>query len=249
MKKLFTDYKRTDTIICWLKQKRDLSLLLLEGWYRIPVKTKLENLFKVKFLGFYQPISFGKYGGYITHYGTIEKIQKKRRIELFPKDEKHPKRNDDYFKIFLKDINVIKNPLRCKRKRANYFINSTLEKLLNAKEFNDIFNDSYLEEVLWSEIKKNNIVAERQLFVGSGINTYRLDFAAFCKKGNLDIECDGDTYHIHKEKAIKDNNRNNYLTRRGWSILRYTTEQVKHTEDCIEEIKDTIKSKGGPKYT
>ena len=245
MNEVYINYSPSDTIICWLKQKKDLSLLLLEGWYRIPVSTKLDNLFNVEYLGFYQPIVFGKYGGTISHYSKIESIEIKKRLELFPSENKHPKANNDYYKIFVKAINVLKNPLKCKRKRANYFINTTLEKLLNAEEFNDIFNDSLLEDILWKAMKENSIVAERQLYVGSGKNIYRLDFAANCKNGNIDIECDGDKYHTGKEKAAKDNNRNNYLTRKGWSILRFTHEQITNTDKCISDIKETIYKKGG----
>jgi len=238
-------YSPSDTIVCWLKQKRDLSLLLLEGWYRIPVTTKLENLFKVKYLGFYQPHILGKYGGTISHYARIENIEIKKRIELFPNNTRHPKANDDYYKIHIKDINVLKNPLKCKRKRTNYFINTTLEKLLNADEFNNIFNESPLEDTLWNGMKQNNIDAERQYFIRGNNNMYCLDFAAFCKKGNLNIECDGDAYHISKEKAVKDNRRDNYLTKKGWSILRYSTTQLHDTDECVQEIKESIGQKGG----
>jgi len=245
MKTSYKKYVPSNTIVCWLKQKRDLSLLLLEGWYRIPLSTRLSNLHKVKYLGFYQPHVLGKYGGTISHYATIENIEVKKRIELFPNNTRHPKANDDYFKIFVKDINVLKNPLKCKRKRTNYFINTTLEKLLNAAEFNDIFNESPLEDILWNEMKQNNLEAERQYFVRGSNNIYCLDFAAFCKKGNLNIECDGDAYHIGKEKAVKDNRRDNYLSKKGWRILRYSTTQLNDTDECISEIKESITQKGG----
>jgi very-short-patch-repair endonuclease len=200
---------------------------------------------KVKYLGFYQPHVFGKYGGTISHYAKIESIEIKKRIELFPKNTRHPKANGDYYKIYVNDINVLKNPLKCKRNRANYFINTTLEKLLNAEQFNDIFNESPLEDVLWEGMKQNSIAAERQFFIRSYNNIYCLDFATFCEKGNLNIECDGDAYHISKEKAVKDNQRDNYLTKKGWSILRYSTTQLQDTDDCISEIKESIYRKGG----
>lgn len=245
MNKLSLKYSTSNTIVCWLKQKRDLSLLLLEGWYRIPVSTKVDNLFSMEYLGFYQPHIFGRYGGTISHYAQIESIEVKKRIELFPNNPHHPKANDDYFKIFVKDLNVIKNPLKCKRSRRNYFINTTLEKLLNAEEFNDIFNESPLEDILWEGLKQNNIAAERQFFVRGSNNIYCLDFAAFCKKGSLNVECDGDAYHISKEKAVNDNRRDNYLTKKGWSILRYSTTQLQDTDECISEIRESISRKGG----
>ena len=245
MKRSDIKYSPSNTIVCWLKQKRDLSLLLLEGWYRIPVSTRLDNLFKVKYIGFYQPHIFGKYGGTISHYAKIDRIEVKKRVVLFPKENKHTKANDDYYKIYVKDINVLKNPVKCKRSRRNYFINTTLEKLLNAEEFNDIFNESPLEDILWEGMKEKSIAAERQFFIRGNNKYYCLDFAAFCRKGNLNIECDGDAYHIDKEKAVKDNKRDNYLTKKGWSILRYSTTQLQDTDECVAEISEAISKKGG----
>ena len=140
---------------------------------------------------------------------------------------------------------MLKNPLRCKRSRRNYFISTTLEKLLNAEEFNDIFNESPLEDILWEGMKEKSIAAERQLFIRGNNKFYCLDFAAFCRKGNLNIECDGDAYHIDKEKAVKDNKRDNYLTKKGWSILRYSTTQLQDTDECVAEISEAISKKGG----
>ncbi|MFA5011122.1 MAG: DUF559 domain-containing protein [Ignavibacteria bacterium] len=70
-------------------------------------------------------------------------------------------------------------------------------------------------------------------------------FAAFCRKGNLNVECDGDAYHINKDKAIKDNKRDNYLTKKGWSILRYSTAQLEDKDECVAEIREAITKKGG----
>jgi len=245
LKKLNLKYSPSNTIVCWLKQKSDLSILLNDGWYRIPVKTNLENLHKVKYLAFYQSWAFYKSAYFIKHYGTIEKIKIAKRTELFPNEKLNEKSNDEYFKIKMKDMNILETPIPSKRSRRIIFINTTLEKLLSATEVNDLFNESPLEDSLWNEMKQNNIVAERQFFIRSSKNMYCLDFAAFCKKGNLNIECDGDSYHISKEKAVKDNRRDNYLTKKGWSILRYSTTQLNDPEECISEIRESIQRKGG----
>jgi len=245
LKKLNTKYYPSDTIVCWLKQKNDLSILLNEGWYRIPVKTKLENLFKVKYLAFYQSYAFGKNSCITKHYGTIDKIKVVKRNELFPKEKPNQKSNDEYYKIKMKDMNILDTPIPSKRARRIIFINTTLEKLLSATEVNDLFNESPLEDIVWKGMKENNIVAERQYFVSGGKNLYCLDFAAFCKNGLLNIECDGDSYHINKEKAVLDNKRDNYLTKKGWSILRYSTSQLDEVDDCISEIRESIYRKGG----
>jgi len=245
LEKLNLKYTKSDTIVCWLKQKIDLSILLNEGWYRIPVKTKLENLYKVKYLAFYQSYAFYKSAYIIKHFGTIDKIEIVKRQELFPNEKSNPKSNDEYYRIKMKDMNILDTPIPSKRNRGIIFINTTFKKLLTASEVNDLYNESPLEDILWIGLKENKIVAERQYFITGGKNLYCLDFAAFCKKGSLNIECDGDSYHVNKEKAIKDNKRDNYLTKKGWSILRYSTTQLQDTDDCISEIKESIYRKGG----
>jgi very-short-patch-repair endonuclease len=222
-----------------------MSILLNEGWYRIPVKTKLDNLTEATYLAFYQSYAFGKSKCLIKHYGTIDNIKKVKRYELFPEEKPNPKTNDNYYKIKMKDMNILDTPIPSKRARKIIFINTTLVKLLTATEINDLYNDSPLENILWDEMKGNRIVAERQYFIYSGKNKYCLDFAAFCNKGNLNIECDGDAYHISKEKAVKDNKRDNYLTKKGWSILRYSTTQLNNPDECISDIKESIYRKGG----
>ncbi|MCI0472611.1 MAG: endonuclease domain-containing protein, partial [Ignavibacteria bacterium] len=225
--------------------KWDLDILLYNGCYRIPVKTKLEDLFKVKYLAFYQSHAFGKFACIIKHYGTIDKIKVCKRFELFPNEKPNPKSDYEYYKIRMKDMNILENPIPSKRSRRIIFISTTLKKLLDAKEVNDLFNDSPLEDKMWSGLKENNIVAERQFPIVAGKNLYSLDFAAFCKKGSVNIECDGDAYHIGKDNAVKDNKRDNFLTRKGWSILRYSTSQLEDMGSCISEIYETIKRHGG----
>jgi very-short-patch-repair endonuclease len=242
--KLFR-YPPVDMLVCLLKYKNDLDILLNEGWYRIPVKTKLDNLFKVKYLSFYQSSVYGINAFKIKHYGTIDKIEIVKRYELFPKEKRNDKSNDEYYRIKMKDMNILENPIPSKMSRRMVFIKTTFEKFISAKELNDLFHESPLEDKLWKGMKENELVAERQFFLNYGKNRYNLDFAAFCKKGLIDIECDGDTYHINKEKAVLDNKRDNFLTKKGWSILRYSTSQLNNADECIEEIREVMRNKGG----
>jgi len=241
-----TKYSPVDTIVCWLKSTDDLSILLTQGWYRIPVSTKLDELLKIKHLAFYQSHHFGKESMIIKHYGTIRNIVVKKREELFPDEAINPKTGTMYYKIRMKDMNILDKPIFSRRARRVIFMNTTLEKLLIAGELNDLYHGSPLEDIFWSEFKAHSIDAERQYHFGTPKNHYFLDFAAFCRQGNLDIECDGEKYHSRFDKVVKDYKRDNYLTKKGWSILRYSTNQIiAETSYCIDEIKETIMSKGG----
>ncbi len=234
-------YPKTDMIVCWLKYKRDLAILLNEGWYRIPVTTELSELYKVTYLSFYQPTVFGNLKFQTQYYGKVSNITVVKRKKLFPFEKPNFKSNLDYYKIELSDLDKLKDPIISKRNRKVIFVDTTIEKFLTAKELNDLFHGSPLEDKLWAEFKKKKIDSERQYTFGA----YKLDFASFCKRGRLNVECDGDSYHANKEKAKGDNIRNNYLTRKGWSILRYSTDQLNNPDECVGEIIETIKRKGG----
>jgi very-short-patch-repair endonuclease len=75
------------------------------------------------------------------------------------------------------------------------FIPTTLAKLENAEQINDLFDGSPLEDKLWQTLKQHRILAERQWKILVARQRYYLDFAVFCRKGKLAIETDGYTYH------------------------------------------------------
>ena len=106
--------------------------------------------------------------------------------------------------------------------------------------------ESALEEKLWYELKKKKIEAERQYLTGEGKERYYLDFAIFCKNGKINVECNGDFWHSQKSQIYKDNQRDNYLTSKGWSVLRFGSREInKSLEICSGLINKMANRKGG----
>ena len=100
---------------------------------------------------------------------------------------------------------------------------------------------------MWNALKEDEIPAERQweLLLESG--NYFLDFAIFCEKGFVDVETDGDSYHIGVEQSKSDNLRNNHLESNGWHVLRFNTQAIleQMKSYCIPTIKDMTDRLGG----
>ncbi len=95
----------------------------------------------------------------------------------------------------------------------------------NLKEFSrQLRNNSTLAEVLlWQELKAGQVKGykfNRQKPLGKFI----VDF--YCKKLNLVIEVDGDS-HDHEEAVIKDQVRQDKLTKLGLSFLRFDDIDIK----------------------
>lgn len=102
-------------------------------------------------------------------------------------------------------------------------------------------NQTPAEKILWHEIRKRNIGGEKFLrqfpiFIIQGLNRkawYIADF--YCAKHKLVIEVDGP---IHLLKKEYDNNRDIVMKEWGFSILRFTNDEVINDLDNVIEKLD-----------
>jgi very-short-patch-repair endonuclease len=218
-----------------------------ERWYHIPVESAPKNAVVAEYLGFYFPSVFGKKLQYkVNFYAKIKKVDTVKRIELFPKEKEHKRANRDYLQFHLGKIEELPKPIPSLRWRRIVHIPTSCEKLFNAEEINDLYDTSPLEDKMYLEMKKREITAERQVYVKANNRFYCLDFGIFCKKGDIDLECDGEKYHILPEALAKDRERNNELTSFGWRILRFSGKEINQTlKNCFVKIERTIGNLGG----
>lgn len=239
-------HQRGEVLVAVVKHKRDMAILKEEGWYRIPVSTAPRR-WPPKWIAFYQGAQWGQERG-INYYAPVKEIRRALRCELFPNEIPSQKSNKAYFQIFVGPLQKLSRPLLSRRPRVIVFIPTTWQKFITAAEINDLYDDSPLEDSLWTELKRLGISAERQWRVQvKSKHYYYLDFALFCQKGKIDIETDGDLWHIGRPHSTADNKRQNDLTAAGWHILRFDTHQIREeiTSYCISKVTETISEYGG----
>lgn len=218
-----------------------------EKWYHIPVESAPKNADSVEHVAFYFPKAFGEKNQYkVLYYAPVLGIETKKRFELFPEEPGHPRAHKDYFQFHLGNIKELPKPIPSKNWRRIIHIPTSLEKLLHAEEINDLWDTSPLEEKMHQELKKRWIEAERQYYVNVNGQFYCLDFGIFCKKGSIDLECDGEKYHTLPNALTRDRERNNKLTSFGWSVLRFSGKEIRQSaSNCFKTIERTIKNLGG----
>lgn len=130
---------------------------------------------------------------------------------------------------------------------AHCFIETTDQKLFSATEINDLFRGNHLEEKLYDALKAARIPVEREFHVQVEKHHCFLDFAVFCKDGKINIECDGG-YHDHMPFVDSDRGRNNLLQSAGWSVLRFSANDVcYHMDKNLALVAETIAQYGGLK--
>lgn len=238
--------EKQEVLIALLRDKKDFSILQTEGWYRIPVEHTPRRWPPV-YIGFYQPKAFGADAYRIRYFGKVTKIERVQRRELFTNEFESARSNNLYHRIQLERLEPLPHAIPSRLARSVVFIPTTWDKFIRADELNDLFDESLLEDLLWDELKRRNILAERQWPVFKNDLNYRLDFAFFCNNGKLNVETDGDTWHLEKKRVASDNRRNNDVEAQGWHVLRFNTKQIKEecAEYCLPRIQDTISTLGG----
>lgn len=235
-----------DLLVGVLPTKRDLQIALNEGWYRIPVDTAPKRCFPPRWLAFYEGKSVRDDVG-IHRFAEVTGIELATREELIPgHDLDRSKAGRAYHRLWLGPIHERTRPVVFPRPRPFSFLQTTKRRFDAAVTVNDLFADSPLEDILWRAFKDHGIAAERQWPERVRRRNYFLDFALFCIAGKIDVEADGDTYHITTEQAPRDNERNNELAGFGWSVLRFESERIRQRlPSCIDRVMETIQRLGG----
>ncbi len=230
-----------------MPRKNLWDVICEKRWYHIPVKSAPDNVSLAEFIAFYFPKIFGEEERYkVNHYAQVRAVDIVKRVKLFPGEPKHKGAHEDYFQFHLGEIKRLPHPIPSKRWRRIVHIPTSRQKLFSAEEINDLYDTSPLEEKVYREMKRRRIDAERQVFVQVAGRVYCLDFGIFCRNGDIDVECDGEKYHILPDALTRDRERNNQLTSFGWHVLRFSGKEINWTlANCFKVIEKTISNLGG----
>lgn len=237
-------------LVAVLNNAPDLKTATEASWYRIPIPSAekwLSHRWPPHWLAFYQTKAFGPEAFAINYYARIREIRTATRQQLFPGEPPGPKSTQHYFQFLLEPLQKLQVPIPSKRWRRIVFIPTTWGKFTHAEEINDLYDESPLEDLLWSRLKQLNVPAERQEFISANGADYALDFALYCQKGKMDVETDGDTWHADPKRIPMDNRRDNDLETGGWKLLRFNTSQLHEQMDdyCLPTIVKNLKQLGG----
>lgn len=243
-----------NTLVALLPSVADFHIAQQEHWYRIPRRNKsLPRVLtegRLKFLAFYHPQAFGKDWQYTIRFvAEVKDVSIVKRKDLLPPPEGEgntadlkwlQKAEEEYYKIEIGPLRELPQPIYSRKWRRIVFIETTENRLFNAEEINDLFYTNSLEERLYEALKEAHIPAERQFHVEIQRQHCFLDFAVFCKNGKINIECDGG-YHNHMPAVDEDRGRNNLLQSAGWSVLRFSEDDVRyHMEKSLKIVRETI---------
>ena len=229
-----------------IKDRRDLSILLKENWYRIPVKYAPKR--KFDYLAFYQPLSFGRKGKQIQYYAPVLDYKVIKRSDLLPEELEHPRAKDYYLKIQVGRAKKLAKPIKNIIPRRISFGFTTLNHLLKSKDILQLYNVTPTEPMVEDGLKESGIKAIPQYYVRGKEKRFFLDFAIFCQKGKIAIECDNKKVHSLPSQKRKDKIKDTFLKKYGWTVIRLLEDDIiSDLLGCIKRIKKAVKKLGGLK--
>ncbi len=238
-------------LVAYMPNLNDWVIANEKKWYRIP-KEKGPKIIKenrTEYIAFYFPSIFGEEKKWkVTHYAKVNSIKQVSRKELFPNETINSKSEKLYYQVCFDNLEELSKPFISRRGHRIVFVSTTSKKFFSGEtDFNILFQSSSLEKKMETIMDAMTLEYEREWreYVDRQ-KFYYLDFAVWCKKGAIDIECDGDAYHMENEKVHLDKTRNNELESYGWSVLRFTSKHFDEEKEHIEStIYKTIKELGG----
>ncbi len=208
-----------------VRRKSDLGRAAEEGWYRIPGTVRFRR--RPRYLALYPVRSCGRAGGKISWYAPVVKITRTRRIELLPGEPGHPRAGEWYWKLELGKPVKLPRPVRNRLRRRLTFAYTTIPRLRRAREIGELFGVPPLEEIARRGLAGAGIPAREQFTVRSGKEwRYRIDFAVFCRRGKIALECDHSRWHGQPARKKSDRLRDRRLEKAGWTVRHFSEDAI-----------------------
>jgi hypothetical protein len=141
-------------LVCFLPAPRDMEIIRLLGWYRIPLRTA-PKVIAVDYLAFYQSGAFGtSHSNRIETFAEVQGHELTTRAELFRDQPEHPRANEEYFKIQIGPVQTLDQPILANRWKRITFLYTTGDLFQKAHIVNDLVVRDPEREVLWHSLRE-----------------------------------------------------------------------------------------------
>ncbi|OGM97853.1 MAG: hypothetical protein A2735_02700 [Candidatus Yanofskybacteria bacterium RIFCSPHIGHO2_01_FULL_41_21] len=104
------------------------------------------------------------------------------------------------------------------------------------------------EKIIQRALKCLGIKTIAEYTISKNGRKYRLDFAVFCRQGQIAIECDNLKAHSTKIQVLKDREKDKFLKSLGWRTIRLKEKDIiERLNFCTNKISELVKTLGGQK--
>ncbi len=136
-----------------MKERRDLEIARMLGWYRIPLRSA-PKVIAVDYLAFYQTGAFGTDKWQVKFAAPVLGHELTTRGELFRDEPDHPASHLEYYKIQIGSLIELPNPIRADHWKRITFLYTTGEFLNKAQTLKDLVVPGDYRQVLWQALRE-----------------------------------------------------------------------------------------------
>lgn len=125
----------------------DWERVVSQGWYRIPLRRAPRRI-GAEYLAFYHTQAGGALRWSVRYYAPITGYSLATRQELILSEPDHPRANERYYRVAVGPLQALERPIPSLKLRRITFILTTLARLLDAREINDLWQRETQQERL-----------------------------------------------------------------------------------------------------
>ncbi len=139
-------------LIAILNNRRDLEVIRLLGWYRIPLRFA-PKIVDVDAIAFYQTARFKEEKWSIRYAARVQGVELVKRVELFREEADHPRAQEEYYKLQLGPLETLPQTIPAHSWKRLTFVYTTGERLMNAAEIGDLAISGGEREGVWRALR------------------------------------------------------------------------------------------------
>jgi hypothetical protein len=234
----------TPVLVVVLNDTAELARVRELGWYRIPLAHAPRRV-AADYLAFYQTGAFPPDERWAVRWlAPVRGYATATRRELIPEEPDHPRAAERYHRIELGALEPLPRPIPSRRLRRITFIPTTLARLCEADEINDLWIKSSAQERLWAALKQADIEAERQYPLREELPQHVADFALLCRAGKVAVIISDEP---PGPDAVRETAPPDYLlSAGGWLPLCLTLDEIAgDPAGCVTRVSALMADLGG----
>jgi hypothetical protein len=224
----------------------DLSRAMQERWYRIPLN-RAPSRVAAEYLAFYQTGAFAPEERFVVRWmAPVRGYFLATRRELIPEEPEHARADEQYFKVLLDEAILLPHPIPSRRLRRITFIPTTLSRLRQAEEINDLWIRSSAQERLWEALKQAGLDGESQYPLQDDLPGHVAEFALFCRSGRIAVII-AETPRVEGQLVEGREIVADYLAHSGrWRLIRIGAHEIEQDPTgCVRRLAACVEEMGG----
>ena len=233
-------------LVAVVNRPEDLLRARSDGWYRIPLAHAPPRM-GADFLAFYQTAAFPADERWAVRWvAPVRGYRLATRRELLPEQADHPRADERYYRVDIGPLTSLPHPIASRRLRRITFIRTTVERLLEADEINDLWIRSRGHERLWEAIRQAGLAdaVEREYPLVDDL-PYTADFAVFGDAQRAAVMVAEDSENL--DDCIRERASLDYPLARGeWRSIFASGNDGASVARCVRAIRDICSSSANP---